>query len=96
MQELWSKLQQRDFQMLAVNVGEDHDVVFAFLAEFDIELDFTVLLDETLTATKKWPVLGLPTTFLINRQGQIVNKILGERDWADPEIIAEIEKLLDE
>ena len=82
--------------MLAVNVGEDHDAIFGFVGSFETELDFTFLLDPTMQVTRNWPVLGLPTTFLVNRKGEIVSKTLGERDWSSAETVTEIERLLAE
>jgi glutathione peroxidase-family protein len=36
----------------------------------------------------------MPTTFLIDRSGMIVEKFYGEEDWTDPVIRKKIEKLL--
>jgi peroxiredoxin len=42
---------------------------------------------------KQYKVFTLPTTFLIDRNGIIAEKFLGEFDWTDPEIKRKIEKL---
>ena len=38
-------------------------------------------------------VKGLPTTFILNRQGQIVYRAVGGRKFDDPGIIATLEAL---
>jgi len=66
---------------LAVNVGEDRQAVVAFRADFPI--DFTVLLDRSGETSQSWQVTGMPTTFVIDRKGRIVHKIVGKREWDD-------------
>jgi hypothetical protein len=39
--------------------------------------------------------VGLPMTFLIDRDGRVVQRIIGEREWDDPEMKAELRKLLE-
>lgn len=95
MQTLWERLRQRDFVMLAVNVGEDRSTIIEFLERFDTDIDFPLLIDADLEVTRGWPVFGLPTTFLLDRHGRIVLKALGEREWTDPEIEAQILELLE-
>jgi hypothetical protein len=41
-----------------------------------------------------WPVKGLPTTFLIDREGRLALKAVGGREFDDPEIVAVIKQLL--
>jgi len=36
----------------------------------------------------------MPTTFLIDRNGTIVEKFYGEYDWTDSDVRKQIEKLL--
>jgi peroxiredoxin len=36
----------------------------------------------------------VPTTFLIDKRGIVVEKYFGEQDWTEPEMIKEIEALL--
>ncbi len=57
-------------------------------------LSFTILLDETRNVTKQYKVFSLPTTFLIDRHGIIVEKFYGEYDWTGQEMRQKIDKLL--
>lgn len=54
---------------------------------------FKVLLDPKNKAADKYEVKFVPTSFIINRKGEIVDKVVGGRDWADPEMLDKFRKL---
>lgn len=64
--------------VLAVNVGQDLDTVEKFTKSLGISYD--VLLDGESEVAHAYRVLGLPTTFFIDRNGAVQGKILGESD----------------
>lgn len=78
------------FEVLAVNVGEDPDSVFSFTGL----TEFPVLFDRDSKAMAAWSVRGLPTTFLVDRQGRLAFRATGGREFDDPEIVAAIRSLL--
>lgn len=92
MNRAWEKIKKENIEMLAVNVGEDEDTIFAFTGEYPI--DFTVLLDETGEEIKKWPIRGLPTTFVLDKEGRIVYRAIGGREWDDEKLLNMVRKLL--
>ncbi|MDP1653776.1 MAG: TlpA disulfide reductase family protein [Rhodocyclaceae bacterium] len=79
-----------EFEVLAVNVGEDLDAVFSFAGN----TEFPVLFDRDSKTMVGWSVRGLPTTFLIDRQGRLTFRATGGREFDDPEIVATIKQLL--
>lgn len=79
-----------EFEVLAVNVGEDPDMVFSFTGN----TEFPVLFDRDSKAMANWPVKGLPTTFLVDRKGRLASKAVGGREFDDPTIVATIKQLL--
>ncbi|MGB1008743.1 MAG: SCO family protein [Thiolinea sp.] len=89
----WQALKDDDIAMLAVNVGEEKTAVTAFLRDFPI--DFPVLLDEKGESMKRWKIKGMPTTVMLNPEGKLVYHVTGEREWDDPEILAQIRALKD-
>jgi hypothetical protein len=44
---------------------------------------FRVGLDPSWSTARAYRVLGLPTTYLIDRAGNVVVREVGERDWMD-------------
>jgi peroxiredoxin len=84
----------REFAMLAVNVEQDKGAVEEFLA--DHPHDFTVLLDPQGTAQNLYQVFRFPETFLIDKEGRIVERFLGARDWSEVEFMKRIAQLVKE
>lgn len=72
-----------DFEVIAVNVGEEAETVFSFAGS----PEFPVLFDKNSQTMATWPVKGLPTTFLVDRQGRLALKAIGGRECDDPLIV---------
>lgn len=85
MEQAWHKLKQHNIEMLAINVGEDADTIFTFTADYPVT--FPLLMDRDSSVISAWPVKGLPTTFVVDKQGQIVYRVIGGRDWNSPELV---------
>lgn len=72
----YRKLNKEGFLVLAVNVKQSPEVVLAFTAQLDTT--FPVLLDPDGKMAKRYGVYGIPTNFLIDRQGIIREILVGE------------------
>ncbi len=79
--------------MLGVNVGESFDAVFGFTAE--ILVDFPLLVDTASEVSGQYPIRGLPTTYIINPNGEIVYQAVGGREWDDDEILDSVRALIE-
>ena len=79
-------------QVLAVDVGETAQRVGRYLA--DARLKLVTLLDGQKTAARAWGVRALPTTVIIDAQGQPRHVLHGELDWLAPEASALLEPLM--
>jgi len=77
--------------ILAINVADEQKLVQSFAERHN--LTYPILLDQDLEAYKNWPVLGVPTTFVINQRGKIVYSAVGAIDWSNPATIAKIRAL---
>lgn len=88
MNRAWHKIKDKGVAMVAIDVGEDEDTVFAFQGEYPI--DFTILLDESGQEIKRWPVRGVPTTFVLDPQGRMVYRAAGAREWDDDELLKKV------
>ena len=91
MNRAWKKIKNDGIAMLAINVGEDEDTIFAFTGEYPI--DFTVLVDEDSNGIRTWPIKGLPTTFILDPEGRIVYQAIGGRVWDDDKLLDKVRAL---
>ena len=84
------------FEILAINSGEDRERIHAFLAALPTPVNFPVLLDPAMAVASAWNLLGLPTTVLIDKQGQQAARYTGSRDWDDASSRQLVARLINE
>ncbi len=65
----YERYRQEGLEIVAVNLQEPEDRVRRFMEEFGAR--FTVALDKTGAVVREYQLLGIPTTFFIDRQGVI-------------------------
>jgi thiol-disulfide isomerase/thioredoxin len=94
MERLAQAFKGQPLVMLAVDVGEDPDTIEAFTSQLDTVPTFPILLDTRSRSMQAWKVAGLPTTFLVDRQGRIVASAIGGREFDHPEIVKTVGVLL--
>lgn len=94
MERAWQKIQSEGINMIGINVGENFDTVFGFTGQ--IEVSFPLLLDSDGQHSKTWPIRGLPTTFVLNNEGEITYQAIGGRDWAEDTILDLVRALRNE
>ena len=95
MQRVYDKFKDRGLEMLTISVDKDQSLIQPFLDEY--KLTFPVLLDpEETTAKQMYKTTGVPETFIVNKQGIIVHKAIGPRDWSTEEAIAAFTQLVEE
>lgn len=92
MQLLYEELQDEGFEIVAVNLGERPAPVNTFINEYG--LTFPVLLDQRQTVGTQYGARSIPTTFLIDRNGDILGMAVGSREWDTPEYIELFRKVL--
>jgi cytochrome c biogenesis protein CcmG/thiol:disulfide interchange protein DsbE len=74
----WKALHDRGLAVYASNVGEKKAVAEKLVADFGFS--FPIVIDEEQVIARRFGVLALPTTFLVDRTGVIRQKFLGEVD----------------
>ena len=85
-------LRQRGLEVVVVSSDRSVNDLKDYLSKN--KFDFPVLVDADRSTSKKFRVFSMPTTFLINKNGVVVEKFYGEYNWTEPETRAKIEKLL--
>ena len=78
-QKMWNVMQKQGLKIALINTAEDEDTVFSFLASH--APDIRPLMDRDGQATEQWQPRGLPATYLIDKQGQVIYQALGGRPW---------------
>ena len=93
MERLYKRLTGRGFQLLAVSQDEEGKrAVEPFVRE--LNLTFPVLIDPEHQVGERYAVTGYPETFLIDRNGRVVEHVIGPRDWMAPEWLARLDTLI--
>ena len=97
LEKLYQKMKdKKDFHLLTVvtNRGETAREVAPFVKKHGI--NFHVLIDNKKVAWRRYKLTGWPETYLLDRNGVIVEKFIGPRKWNSPELINKFNKLLEE
>lgn len=95
MQEAYAKLKDRGFAIAAVSVDEGSvDDIRRFVREFG--LTFDILHDRTGRIQQVYQTTGVPESFLLDRNGMIIKRLIGSHNWASETNVALIERLLTE
>jgi len=96
MERLHQQVDAEDFKVLAVNQMENVDQVFAFTGQLDVDPTFQILFDTTSEVSQAYAVRGLPTTYLIDKKGNIRYRAVGGREFNHPGVIEIINQLIEE
>lgn len=87
MMKLNQAMSGKPFQMLAVSIDEGgKDAVENYLKKSGTMLP--ALLDTDSSISKRYGTTGVPETFVLDKRGVILKKIVGGMDWNDPQVIA--------
>jgi peroxiredoxin len=93
MEKLYQQLKGDNFEMIAVSLDQNgSEAVIPFMRKH--KLNFTALIDSKGTLKNKYQTTGVPETFIIDKNGIIVEKVIGPRDWATPEAISSFQNLM--
>lgn len=90
---LHEKYKDQGFSLLAIN-ADPHQKQRIETVVNKLALTFPVLLDTDGAVSKQFKVSGMPASFLINRQHQLIGYVAGARDWDGKSAYQMIEKLL--
>ena len=82
LQPVYARLHKRGLEILAVNVAQDADTAQRFVEPLGVT--YPVLLDTDGATARAYGVKALPMTWLVDAQGVVRGKIVGE---ATPEVV---------
>jgi peroxiredoxin len=93
MEKLYNELKGDGFEILAISIDVlGATVVAPFMKEY--RLSFPALLNPAGTIQRLYWATGIPESFIIDKNGIIVKKIIGARDWASTESVRSFRDLI--
>ena len=92
-QRLYERLHGQGLEILAVSLDAlGAQVVASFMRTR--QLSFPTLLDTTNLVQRLYRTTGVPESFIVDKRGILVEKVVGPRDWTHPQLLAQFERLL--
>ncbi|TFG81297.1 MAG: TlpA family protein disulfide reductase [Spirochaetales bacterium] len=91
-QVLYRKTRDVAFDIMAVSVAETRATVTDFLKN-NPSYTYPMYLDESGAASAPFAGRGIPTTFLLDKQGNAIAGLIGSRMYDGPEVIGIIREL---
>lgn len=90
--EFARSMQPQGVVVLGVSVDRNEKAYRDFLARN--QLAFQVARDPEESISSTYGTFKWPETYVINREGKVIQKYIGPRDWGDPAIVNSIKALL--
>jgi peroxiredoxin len=92
MKRLYEALREDGFELLAVSVDDDVAEVVEFQER--MELSFPILLDPEQETAKAYQTFRFPESLLIGRDGVVLERYVGTKDWDAQVYVERIRRLL--
>jgi peroxiredoxin len=92
LERLHQTYQTQDLAIISIDLKESADQVKVFFQKHS--LSFPALLDQNGSVFRDYLVAGMPTTYLIGRDGTMLARGVGGRDWTRAEALQLIQELI--
>jgi peroxiredoxin len=93
MEKLYQKLKGEDFEILAVSIDSlGEKVVAPFMKKYN--LTFPALIDSAGAIRMGYRTTGVPESFIIDKDGILVKKVIGPLEWTKPETLHLFQRLI--
>jgi cytochrome c biogenesis protein CcmG, thiol:disulfide interchange protein DsbE len=93
MQALYDSLAPRGFRIAAISIDEGSPEDVAAFAQ-KLGLTFDILHDRSGSIERLYQTTGVPESFLLDRRGILVKRVIGAHDWSSPANRSTVERLL--
>ncbi|MGH7704006.1 MAG: TlpA family protein disulfide reductase [Gemmatimonadales bacterium] len=95
MQRLYDSFSSHGFRIAAVSVDDGPAIGVRQFAK-ELGLTFDLLQDRSGRIQKAYQTTGVPESFLLDRDGIIIKRVIGAHDWNSPANRRLVERLLAE
>jgi peroxiredoxin len=92
LERLYRELLPEGFELLAVSVDTDREVVRAFQQRLGIS--FPILLDPEQRVARDYQTFRFPESLLIDRDGFVIERYVGAKEWDAAAYVERIRRLL--
>ena len=92
MERLYTRFRDQGLVLLGVDIRESRESVAAFVKEYG--LSFPIALDFSGITSGQYGIQAIPTTYIINRSGNIIAQVIGSIEWDTPAALEAFELLL--
>lgn len=75
MNSIQAKYKQKGLQVIAINLDANNDDAQKFLAQHNAQ--FTVLFDPNGVTPSQYKVMGMPTSFIMSKDGKVLIQHMG-------------------
>jgi cytochrome c biogenesis protein CcmG, thiol:disulfide interchange protein DsbE len=95
MEKLFQSLGSQGFKIAAVSIDQGNpEDVLAFAS--DLHVSFDILQDRGGKISEIYETTGVPESFLLDRRGVLIKRVIGAHDWDSEANRRLIQRLLDE
>ncbi len=89
---LQTRFRDRGLVVLGISVDKDEAAYKRFVNRF--RLSFLTARDPEQKINSDYGSVQFPETYIINAEGKVVNKIIGEANWTDDKMVNYVQSLL--
>ena len=92
MESLYRRFKDEGLEIIAVDMMEDTETVSRFISNNGYT--FPVMLDRLNRTGAVYGVSSIPASFILDREGRIIARVIGGISWNSPRMIAAFDALL--
>ena len=92
LESLWNKEKSKNFGMVAISYHEPVPTVSTFIKQNPYS--FPIAVDPDGKIGDEFVGSGIPTSYIVDRNGDVVAGRIGGLDWSSPEVVSGLEALM--
>lgn len=93
MEALNQHFKERDFALLTISIDYGgREPIRKFIEKHSYR--FSVLLDPTSQTLDLFQISRIPTTLIIDKNGKMIGRVIGPRNWNSPEVLSLVDQLI--